>query len=64
MKFCPVEGSVAWYKNPYQESTEAPVVGSDLNFINNLKFYWLPPETRMNLFAYFIHIYTGCIKLV
>ena len=31
MKFCPVEGSVAWYKNRYQESTEAPVVGSDLN---------------------------------
>ena len=30
MKFCPVEGSVAWYKNRYQESTEAPVVGSDL----------------------------------
>jgi hypothetical protein len=30
MKFCPVEGSVAWYKNRYQESTEAPIVGSDL----------------------------------
>ncbi len=36
MKFCPVEGSVAWYKNRYQESTEAPVVGSDLkNRIKN-----------------------------
>ena len=34
MKFCPVEGSVAWYKNRYQESTEAPVVGSDLNNLN------------------------------
>jgi hypothetical protein len=34
MKFCLVEGSVAWYKNRYQESTEAPVVGSDLNNLN------------------------------
>ena len=35
MKFRPVEGSVAWYKNRYQESTEAPVVGSDLKNYNS-----------------------------
>jgi hypothetical protein len=26
--------------------------------------YWVPPETRINVFAYFIRVYTGCIKLV
>ena len=41
MKFCPVEGSVAWYKNRYQESTEAPVVGSDLKEGEGLGLYTL-----------------------
>ena len=31
--------------------------------VNNTS-HWVPPESRINVFAFFIRVYTGCIKVV